>query len=157
MAPLAMAFMAAGTTMGVMSTLQEGKDVQKLANARALVDIENAKAVERRAREAASIKAEQGRKFLASQKAAFAAGNVRVDIGSPLVIEAQTRADILKDMGYILEEGEMQKAAYLNQASYERAYGKAKRRQSKWDAISSGLMGFGKLGMLGADQGWFGD
>jgi len=153
---VAAASMAASAGFGIMNKLQEGKDVQEIANARARIDIANAEATTRQTMEAAKIKAEQGRRLLASQKAQFAAAGVRVDVGSPLVVAAQTKADILKDIGFINAQGAARRDAYRNSASLERATGKKARRQSMWDAVTLGLQSGGSIAMLGEDAGWWG-
>ena len=151
-APLAM---AGSTTFGVMGTLERGKEQQEIANARAAVDRADAAAVGRRTLEAAKIKRRQGEKLLATQKAKFAASGVRVDTGSPLVVEAQTRADILKDVGFILEQGSTQRERLFGSARLEKKRGRQLRRQSMWDAVTTGLRGVGSIAYLGSEAGWF--
>jgi len=141
--------------MQIGSSLAEGQNLERFSQARAGIDRANADAAMRRAEEEAKLKLEQGRKLLASQKSAFAAGNVRVDVGSPLVVAAQTRADILKDVGFILEGGEVQRQGYLNSANLEEAQGKFYKRKSLWDAITAGLAGVSQIGTLGQQAGWF--
>ncbi len=156
MAPALPYVMAAGTGMQVMGSLEEGKDLERIGEARANVDRMNAEAAMRRASEEAKLRSEQGIKLLSAQKAQFAASGVRVDVGSPLVVEAQTRADLMKDIGFILEGGEVQRQGYLNQANIERATGKIYKRKSMWDAISQGLSGASSIAFLGKDAGWWG-
>jgi hypothetical protein len=152
---IAMASMGAGTGMGVMSTLQQGKDLEKIAKARAEIDMANADAAARRASEAAKIKIQEGKRLLASQRADFAAGGINVDMGSPVVVAAQTRADVLRDVGFILEGGEAERTGYLNSAQIERARGKKFRRQSKWDAWAQGIEGGASMGELGGKADWW--
>lgn len=148
--------MAAGTGFGVMSSLEEGKDLERIGEARAAIDRQNADAAMRRAREEAKLRSEQGIKLLSAQKAQFAASGIRVDTGSPLVVAAQTRADLMKDIGFILEGGETQRQGFLNQANLELAQGKRLRKKSVWDAISAGLSGASQIGTLGYEQGLWG-
>jgi hypothetical protein len=154
--PLMMGAMGIGTAMQVSGKLQAGKDAQKLANYRASLDLKAAQDVRRESEVESGILAEKRKKIIASQRAAFAAGNVRLDVGSPLVIESQTRADIAKDMGYILETGRNKSAAYMASAAYEKAAGKAARKQSVWDAIGTGISGFGSMAYMGYQGGMFG-
>ncbi len=146
---------AVGTGMKVSGTLQEGKQAQKIADARAAIDIQNAEAVRRRAVVQAEITAEQGREFTEKQKSLYAAGNIRLGVGAPLVIEAQTKARIAKDVGYILETGRGESQFYRTRADYEKAYGKTQRKRSVWTAISAGIGGFGSIVEMGSDAGWF--
>lgn len=150
---LAMTGMVAGTTMGVMGTLEEGKQAEKIAQQRATIDIQNAEAARRASVEEAKIKKERGIRFLEGQKATAAARGIRLNVGVPLVIEAQTRADIAKDIGFTLERGREGERFYRSRAAIETAVGKAKRKRSKWDAISRGLSGFGSIAMMGTRTG----
>ncbi|MDD5328041.1 MAG: hypothetical protein PHY02_09570 [Phycisphaerae bacterium] len=159
-----------GTGLSIMGQIQEGKEAEEqgkrmkaLAQARAAIDIENAEAARERSVEEAKIKSERGTKLLARQKAAFAAGNVLTNVGSPLVLEAETKRDIAKDIGFILETGRGESDAYRSQAEYELAYGdimekqgKKARKQSKWDALATGLGGFGSMAYMGYQGGYFG-
>jgi len=147
--------MGAGTGMQIGSSLAEGRNAERIGEARANVDRANAAAAMRFAEEEAKIKLEEGRRLLATQKARFAAGNIRVDVGSPLVVAAQSRADVLKDVGFILERGEVRRQAYLNAANLERYQGKLIKRRSMWDAISAGLSGTANIAILGEAAGWF--
>ena len=156
MAAIAAAMMAIGTGSQMIGQYQQGKAEQKISNARAQIELMNAEQAQKRAMEAAKIKAEQGQKLMARQKAAFAASNIRVDVGSPLVLEAQTRADVLKDIGYILDEGEMARVSHMNAAGMEKAYGRMRKRQSLWDMIGTGGKGFGSLYSMGGNAGWWG-
>ena len=155
MAPVALAAMGVGTYMDVQGTLQQGKDVEKIAKARAEIDVANADAAARRAGEAAKVKTQEGKRLLASQKATFAASGVNVGMGAPLVVAAQTRADVLRDVGFILESGEVERQGFLNSANIERMRGKAYRRKSKWDAWSKGLKGGASMGAMGEQAGYW--
>ena len=149
--------MGIGTLANIGSSLQEGEDLEAISEQRAMVDEANAEAAMRRANAAALMKFEQGKRVISSQKASFAAGNVRVNVGSPVVLEAATRDAIMKDVGYILEGGGAQQSAYLASAGIERATGKMYKRKSKWDALTAGLGGVTSIAMLGAMGGWGGD
>lgn len=152
---VAVAAMAGSTAFGVYSKLEQGKDLQEIANARAAVDRADAAAVARQTLEKAKIKRRRGEELIASQKARFAASGVRVDTGSPLVVEAQTRADILKDVGFILEQGSTERERYFRSATLEEKRGKKLRRRSMWDAVTTGLRGVGSIAYLGSEAGWF--
>lgn len=145
--------MAAGTAMSAANTLKEGKDAQKIANARAAVDLENAKAARNASVEKARITNERGRRLLATQKAEAAAGGIKINEGSPLVIEAQTRRDINTDVGFILEHGRAEENYYKSSAAMERAYGKSARKRSKYSAWSQGLLGAGSIAFMGKNAG----
>ena len=153
--PLAVVAMGVGTTMQVAGTLKEGEQTNKLAKERAKIDIANAEATERAADEEARVKAERGRRLMATQQSQFAAGGVRLNVGAPLVIETETRQLIAKDVGYILERGREEAGYYRSRAALEIATGKAAKKQSKYLALSQGLAGFGSMAMMGSQAGWF--
>jgi hypothetical protein len=92
---------------------------------------------------------------MATQKARFAASGVNVNMGSPLVVAAQTKADVLRDVGYILEGGEADRSRYAASAESELLMGKHYRRRSKWDAWTRGLGAGYDIYKLGDDWGWF--
>lgn len=142
-----------GTLSQARSQRQEGKDIEALSEERAAIDVANAEAVERRTREAVLLEQEQGRKLLKTQKSQFAAANVRVDVGSPLVVAAQTRANLLKDVGFVFERGQTDASRFRSQAAVERRTGKAARRQADWRSFAT--LGQG-LGSLGLSSGVFG-
>jgi len=154
--PLAVGGMIAGTTMGITGTLQAGKEAEQIAEQRAAIDIKSAEAARRASVEEAKIRKEQGRRLIERQKGMAAAAGIRLNVGAPLVIEAQTEADIAKDIGFILERGREEAGYYRSRAGLEIATGKAARRKSKWDAISQGLTGFGSFAMMGTEAGWWG-
>lgn len=148
MSYLALAAMATGTGIEMAGTLKEGKIAEKIAKQRAGIDIATAEATRRASVEEARIQAERGRRLLATQKGIAAAAGVRLDVGAPLVIEAQTRADMARDIGFVLERGREESAFYRSRAALERARGKAAKRKSRWSAISQGLKGFETIAMM---------
>ncbi len=144
-----------GTAIQMKGTLEQGKEAKKIANARAAVDIENAKAVRRTSVEEAKIKKARGRRLLATQKSVAAAAGVMINVGSPLVIAAETRDIIADDVGFILERGRAETGFFESSAAIETARGEAALRKSKWDAISQGLTGFGSIAFMGTQGGTF--
>ena len=146
----AIPLMAAGAGMSFFSSLQEGKAMQDIYNARSQIDLQNAQFARRRAEVKAGLVAEQGEELLASQKADYAAAGVKVNTGAPVVVAAKTRADIMKDIGYIYEFGEQEARGYESSAEIERKMGKHVKEQSRWDAFSSLFSGAGNLALLGA-------
>jgi len=150
-----MAVSAVGTAMKVKSTLQQGKDAEKIANARAAIDIKNAEATRKASVEKARIQKERGRRLIEEQKSAAAAGGIRINVGAPLVIEKETQEDITKDIGFGLETGRAESDAFRSSAALEIAQGKAARKQSKYNALSQGLIGFGSLAFGASKAGLF--
>ncbi len=144
-----------GTAVGVGQTLQQGKQQEKIAKARAQIDLKNAEAVRRASVEEATIEKERSVRARATAKAAAAAGGIRVNEGLPLVIDTQIAAATTKDIGFILERGRVEEGAFRSSAAIEIARGKALRRKSKFDALSQGLLGFGSLGVAASGSGMF--
>jgi hypothetical protein len=154
---IAAGLMAASTAVSVAGSLAQGKAAEKIGKARARADEMNAAAAAKRARSLADIKLSEGEQLLARQRTSFAKSGVRVGAGSPATVAAQTRADIMKDVGFILEGGAVEQSGFLNRAQLERATGKHYRSQSKWDALNRGLGGGSSIAFLGFEQGWWGD
>ena len=152
---LALTATAIGTVASISGTLEEGEEVEKIAQQRAQVDLDNAEAVRRRSVEEATIKEERGRRLLATQKSRAAAGGVRINVGSPLVIATATRASIAKDIGFGLETGRAESDAFRSSAAIEIATGKALKKKSKFDALSKGLTGFGSIALGASGAGLF--
>lgn len=144
-----------GTAVGVGQTLEQGKRAEKIAKARAQIDLKNAEAVRRASVEEATIEKERSVRSRAAAKAAAAAGGIRVTEGVPLVIDTQIAAATAKDIGFILERGRVEEGGFRSSAALEIARGKALRRKSKFDALSQGLLGVGALGLSASGSGLF--
>ena len=130
---------------------QEAADI---ARQRAELDEANAKAIRRTSVERALILQEQRDRLLASQTSAFISGGIRTNVGVPLLVEAETRADIAKDTGFILETGRVQSAQLRSSAGFRGAkakriesIGKSRKRKSRLDAI--GIATGASLSFLG--------
>ena len=145
-----------GTAVGVSQTLQQGKRAEKIAKARAQIDLNDAEAVRRASVEEATIEKERSVRSRAAAVASAAAGGIRVNVGLPLVIDTQIAAATAKDIGFILERGRVEEGAFRSSAAIEIARGKSLRRKSKFDALSQGLLGFGQLGLAASGAGLFG-
>lgn len=145
----------AGTAVSVAGTLKQGKQAEEIAEERAAIDIRNAEAVREASIEAAKIKGERGRRLLATQTSQAAAGGIRVNVGSPLVIAAETRAAIAKDIGFGLQRAGVEEEGLLSRADIERRTGKQIRKRSAFSAISQGLTGFGSIAFMAKDAGIF--
>ena len=150
--PITLAIIAvgAGTAISVAGTIQQGKQAEKIGKARAEIDRRNAEQARKASVEKARVKKEKGRRILATQKSQAAAGGIRINVGSPLVIATETRDIIAKDIGFILESGRAESSFFRSSAALEIATGKAAKRQSKFSALSQGLLGFGSIAFLGS-------
>jgi len=146
--------MAGGTGMQMYGQYKQGKQSEDIANYNANVSEQNAKFAKENATEQARIQSEQGRRFTASQTAAFAASGVKTGIGAPLLIEAQTQADIAKDVGFIMQGGQNAYDMGMSSADMERKVGKNARKNSYWDMATTGVNGFGSLTYMSYKSGW---
>lgn len=143
---------------------QMALQAEDIAAQRAAIDRKNAIAVRTAAVERAKILAEYGEKLRARQTAGFISGNIKTNVGVPLLVETQTRADIARDMGFDLETGRAETRRFETSALLEERIGKttargyrleAKRlrraaKRSKWEAI--GVMAGSSLAYLGTEQ-----
>ncbi len=128
--------------------LKRGRESQEIAEQRAAIDAANALAVRETTVERAKILAERGERLKARQKAQFISGGIRTNVGVPLLVEAQTRADIAKDIGFSLDVGRAETGRFLASAEREKRIGKFKRKRSIWDAVGVGAgAGLSYLGL----------
>lgn len=136
----------AGVQVG--GILRRGREAERFAKARAAIDRANAIAIGKASVERAKILSERGRRLKERQKAQFISSGVRTNVGVPLLVEAQTRADIAKDIGFSLDVGRAEAGQFLASADIERRMGKFKKRRSRWEAIGVGAgAGLSYLGL----------
>ena len=135
--PQNLGVIAGGLQIG--GILKQGKASEELANQRAGVDLANAEAVRRSSVERAKILAERGERLKARQKSQAISGGIKTNVGVPLLIEAQTRADITKDIGFDLETGRVESEQLRGSAEIEKDIGRFKKKKSRWDAVGVGV------------------
>ncbi len=143
------------------SALQSGniseanaKEAADIQQQRAELDEANAKAVRRTSVERALILQEQRDRLLASQTSGFISGGIRTNVGVPLLVETETRADIAKDTGFILETGRVGSAQLRSSAGFRNvaakrieSIGRSRKRRSRLSAI--GIATGASLSFLG--------
>jgi len=139
----------AGPMMGMLTTREEGKEEQAISKYREAAYEKEARRLDIRAEEQARITKERLIRLLATQKSGAAAANVKMNVGSPLVIASQTKADAAKDIGFALAEGRYRSGFMRDMAAWERYAGKKKKKKSKWDTISQGIGLFGTIADMG--------
>lgn len=128
--------------------LRRGREAERFAKQRAEIDRANAIAAEKASIERAKILAERGRRIKERQKAQFISSGIRTNVGVPLLVETQTRADIAKDVGFSLDVGRAETGRFLSSARIERQMGKYRKRKSKFEAIGVGAgAGLSYLGL----------
>lgn len=181
--PLAIGGMAAGTGISMYGQYRQGKQAQEIGEYNAQIDEMRAEQMRRNAkfaeanarfekenaRTAAQIQADKGRRLIATQKSRAAAGGVRVDIGQPLVTEAETKEAIGRDVAGIMRQGSQRAKSWMNQAgnymseanvftqsaAIEREMGDNARKNSIWNMVGTGLTGAGSIAFMGYNSGFF--
>ena len=117
--------------------LQRGKTAEQEGKLRAEIDMREADAIREAAVEKATITKEAEQRLLAAQTGIAAAGGIRVNVGSPLVVKAETRAAIAKEVGFSLKASRIREAALRASAISERKEAKAVRKESRFAAITN--------------------
>ena len=127
---------ATGVRIG--GILQRGQTAEDIAAQRAAIDRANAEAVRKASVERAKILTERGRRLKARQKSQFITKGIRTNVGVPLLVETQTRADITADIGFSLDVGRVEAGRFLTSAQIEKDIGKFRKKRSKFEAIGVG-------------------
>ena len=152
---IALGMQVIGGLISYQGMKQQGKAAKKIGELRAQAKEREALGVRRETEDKARILERQTLQLIGQQKGGYAAGNVRLNVGAPLVVAAQTNADIQRDKGFMLETGREESAQLRQEGAYERAYGRYLKKQSKWAALA-GLFGTGyQVGMGAYDMGLF--
>ena len=147
-------FKGVGLGFDAAAGLEQGRTAEQEGKARAEVDIRKAKAVRESAVEQAKITSDAGRRFVATQKSQAAAGGIRINVGSPLVIAAETRAAITKDIGWGLRSARFAEAALRSSAYNERTDAKAAKKESKIKFQQDVTYGSISYMMNGRQENW---
>lgn len=143
---------ALGTAAEVKGTLEQGEQAEEISEKRAAIDERNADAVRDASVEEAKIRSERGRRLLATQKSQAAASGVLINVGAPLVIAAETQANITQDIGFALKGGRIESQALVSSAGLEREIGSNIRDQSRFAATGKAIKGFGTIANLASDR-----
>jgi len=143
--PANLGMVLAGVQAG--GILRRGREAEDIAAQRAAIDRANAAAVRTASVERAKILSERGERLKARQKSQFISGNIRTNVGVPLLVETQTRRDIAKDIGFDLDVGRAESSQFLSSALLEERIGKAQKKRSKLEAI--GVIAGKSLSFLG--------
>ena len=136
------------TGFDIAAGLEAGRTAEQEGKLRADIDIRNAEAVRESAVEQAKITKEGERRLLAAQKSQAAAGGIKVNVGSPLVVAAETRAAIAKDIGFSLKKARIQEASLRASGAIERIDAKAARKESKIRMVSE--IAYGSIAFMGS-------
>ena len=155
--PLLIGAVATTGGLSIMAQRQAGKDAKAASEAEAAnlqIQAENARLA---AEEEAKNRQDEGRHFLATQQAESAAGNIKINVGAPLVIAADTRNILAREKGYILKRGRDEAASLNYQARMALAVGKNAKRNANMGAIATGVGTGASIGAIGYSAGWWGN
>ena len=147
----------ASTAAQIQAQQQQGKAAKGIGEARAAIDDRNAEVALKRGIAAGKLKIEEGRRALASNRARTAASGINVNVGSPVVIATQSRANVLRDANFLFEGGSVRGQQFTSSAGLERATGRHLRDQARTRSLQTGIEGTSDIVNLGIDDfGWFG-
>jgi len=170
-APVALTLMAVGTAMDAISSIREGQTMSAAAKYNAQVAEMEAGAIQasgqfeqtalekQSAFERTSIAREKA-KTLSTQRAAYAKSGVRIDVGSPLEVMADTAAQYELDLAAnrynlalgkerIKYETSVGVARSKSEQAYQSLMAKEYKRAGYWKAGSTLLTGAGSAMALG--------
>ena len=152
---LLIALSAAGTGLQIAGTLQQGDEADQIARQRAQIDLDNAVAVEEAAEDQARARTERTRRLIATQKSTAAASGIRINVGAPLLIEAETRRIQAQETGFLMERAGAEATRLRTTAELERKGGRLAKKRARFAAIMQGLQGATSIAFLGIESGLF--
>lgn|SRR5512136_108710 len=127
---------------------EAGQTANQIGEYNASVDEADAIQLELDSLESVKRMRAEGRKFVGSQRAAYAKGGVVVDTGSPLEVMAETEG-MLKLQELDAERQTRQQAAKLRrQAQVSRVYGAKELKASQTSSAASLLAGVGNAAQI---------
>ena len=129
-----------GLGMGVMGTLQQGRQEQQWYNYNAALDIQRAGQEREAAGYEAGLHRKAGRELLEEQRAGYAAAGV-TERGTPGIVGEKTAEQIEIDALAIERAGAQRSQYAMSQAKMSKMRGKAAKRASMWQAGSTLLSG----------------
>lgn len=148
--PFVLGAMIVGTVLQVQGTLQQGRDAQKIAEARAQIERDKADAIDEAADEEAVRGGEKRQRAIAAIRSQIATGNVRLGGDLDLLLITAENAERTKQIGFKLKRSRELSAEARFAADLEIATGKALKKQSKFKALSQGILGFGSIAFMKA-------
>jgi len=154
---LPIASQVAGPLMQMMTGRAEGEETQDLSKYRQALLQRDREMVRARSEEQVALLSEKRTRFIETQKSQAATGNVKINVGSPLVIESQTNALIAKDMSFILGEARYQDKLLGEEIALEKYYAKKAKKSSRFSTLSQGLSLGSSVFSMGKDAGGFGN
>ena len=128
-----------GPIMGMLGTKKEGKESEKISEERQRILLRNAELSVKYGQDKSLIIAEEALEAAEKATAKIASANIKTNVGSPLVIKAQIKADAAKSVGFVMERAREEEKYYKTLAWFEEQAGKAKKKKSSWDMLSGGL------------------
>lgn len=157
MAPLAIPLIIAGTGIAAAGQIQAGraaeaeaKSAQNIANYNAAVQEQQAKVARQKAGFEQRRQAKRGERVKSALRAQLGAAGAEIDVGAPLLLQAEQAAELELENLLIGYEGEITAGRAMSQATLDRLQGKLSRQRGKatqqasyFKAGSTLLTGFG--------------
>lgn len=137
-----------GTGVSAYNQYQAGKAQNRIAQQNANNEEIEAAAAERDARIFANNQRAQGEKLLARQRALYAKSGVVME-GTPLLVQADTAAELEKEALEIERQGELTGYRRRAQARLDRMQGASAKRAGRYGAIGTILSGAGSAAGMG--------
>lgn len=144
-----------GTALSAISQKKQGKEERKLYQQRAAVAEEEAKAVGKAAEHQVRERQKEGRRDVARALVLFAKSGVKPKLGTPGLVGKEIEDEYRRDMGFIMEGGEVEASRLRSEAGFERRMGKSAYRAGKWGAASTVMSGLGTTGIFAYERGMF--
>ena len=140
---------AAGVGLQVAGTLQQGRDIEAIAESRAAIDRQSADVADVATTERAKIIEEKRRKAVAAGKSAIAASGVKLGGSLDAVTQAEINRAFFADKKFSTASGREESSFLRSRADIEVASGRAARKRSKRSAFARGAFGLGSIAFMG--------
>lgn len=144
---LAVAAMAGGTALQVMSTLEEGKQAAKTGKLQQRQYEQDARATEEAGKYDIELKRKEGARLKATQIAQMAASGGIIS-GTNLEILADSAREVELDAQAIYRNTNARATGLRNQGKIARYQGRYARYGSRIRAFATGLQGAGMMGLM---------
>ena len=149
---------AAGQIQSGRAAAAMGKSAQNIANYNAAIQEREAKAIEQKTAFEQRRQAERGIRIKSALRAKLAGAGARMDIGAPLMLQAEQAAELELENLYIGYEGQVGAGRARSQAEIDRLQGRISRQKGKAarkaayvGAGATLLTGFGMAGYYGKE------
>lgn len=132
---------AIATGIGAYSSVQQGKSQRMMAEFEAERLAAEAKTTEEASEYEERQSRVEGRQLKARQLLQFAKGGVVPGAGSPLLVQEETSAEVLRNINLQKYGYGLQTSRFMSESKLQKMMGKSRSRASRWQAGSSLLTG----------------